>query len=82
VLDRGALGDDQAHASSGAAAVVLDHTGMGDATGAERTGHGRHDDTGRQLERAEGEGLEQGIGGHGRFRLGEEMRLRLGAVVS
>ncbi|MCY1444752.1 hypothetical protein D9M71_612380 [compost metagenome] len=70
VPDRGAFGDDQAHASGGATTVVLDHFGIGDATRRERTGHRRHDHAGWQFEGAEVERFEQGFYRHGTLHEG------------
>ncbi|MNP18933.1 hypothetical protein D3C76_1114360 [compost metagenome] len=64
VPDCGAFGDDQAHAGGGATTVVLDHFGIGYAARRKRTGHRRHDHTGRQFEAAEVERFEQGFNGH------------------
>src|SRR3546814_5646064 len=61
VTDRGALGDDQPDPGGGTTAVVLDHIGSGYAVRRERTGHRRHDHTGRQTESPQLKGLKQGL---------------------
>ena len=66
MADGRAFGDDQANAGSSATTVVLDDFGVRYAARRKRTGHRRHDHTGRQFESAEVERFEQGLNRHGK----------------
>jgi hypothetical protein len=66
VADGGAFCDDQADTGGGATTVVLDDFRVRYTARGKRTGHWRHDHTGRQFEGTEVERFEQGLNGHRR----------------